>query len=130
MRLKILTTLYILKYDPNPMNSIYKVGITGKTANERCDEIRRTLSNGRIKVVWEGKFLGAYFIEQFIHTMLSAINVRMPETVSGYTEFFDLNWLSVKVLIWLLEVYQFLFFMGMIVLGYSILTSLGVIKGN
>lgn len=128
--MKILTTLYILKYDPNPLNSIYKVGITGKTADARCDEIRRTLSNGRIKVIWEGKFLGAYFIEQFIHTMLSSINVRMPETVSGYTEFFDLNWLSVKVLIWLLEVYQFLFYMGMMILSYSILNSLGVVKGN
>lgn len=128
--MKILTTLYILRYDPNPLNSIYKVGITGKTADARCDEIRRTLTNGRIKVIWEGKFLGAYFIEQFIHTILSSINVRMPETVSGYTEFFDLNWISVKVLIWLLEVYQFLFFMGMIVLCYSILNSLGVIKGN
>lgn len=116
-----MTTLYILRYDPNPINSIFKVGITSKSAQERCDDIRRTLNNGHIKVIWEGKFIGAYFIEQSIHTFLAPFNVRMPEHVSGYTEFFDLNWLSVRILIAILEIYQFLFFMLVLsVLGLTL----------
>lgn len=107
--MKVLTTLYILKYDTTPYNSIFKIGITGKTAEARCAEIQKTLTNGSLKVRWKGRFVGAYFIEQTLHVIYSHKNVRMPEHVSGYTEFFDLNWFNVSFLIFLLEVYQVVF---------------------
>lgn len=127
--MKIFTTLYILKYDPNPYNSIFKIGITGKTAQARCDEIRRTLSNGRIEVRWQGKFIGAYFIEQSLHVLFAPFNVRMPETVSGHTEFFDLNWVSVWVLIKCLELFQFVLYIVSLVVLYSLLKHFGVMNG-
>ena len=110
----IFTTLYIMRFSPNPMNSIYKIGIT-RNIEKRRNDISNTLPNNILKVVWTGKFLLAYFVEQFLHAMLSPINVYMPEHVSGYTEFFDLNWFTVWILKCLLNFYIFARFIFLVV---------------
>ncbi len=111
MKFSIFTTLYIMKYDPNPINSVYKIGIT-RNIEERKKGIQRTLTNQSLTIYWQGKFIFAYPIEQITHAFLSPFNYPMPVTVSGYTEFFDLNWLSA----WLLsKVFEFIMFARFIV---------------
>lgn len=103
-----LTTLYILKYDVSAFDSYYKIGITTRTAEERCQEVKDSLGkNNDISVYWHGKFIGAYAIEQSLHTFFALSNVEMPSSVSGYTEFFDLDWVRVGILIRVLSIVQY-----------------------
>jgi hypothetical protein len=103
-----LTTLYILKYDVSVFNSYYKIGITTRTAEERCQEVKDSMGKSNdISVYWHGKFIGAYAIEQFLHTFFAPFNVQMSPSISGYTEFFDLDWVSVGILIRMLGFVQF-----------------------
>ena len=106
-----LTTLYILKYDVSIFNSYYKIGITSRTAEERCQEVKDSMGkNNDISVYWHGKFIGAYTIEQLLHTFFAPFNVRMSPSISGYTEFFDLDWVSVGILIRILRFAQYTIF--------------------
>ena len=115
--MQVFTILYIFKHNPTPYNSIYKIGMTRdkETLARRAIKVRSTLNNDSLTIRWYGRFLGAYFVEQLLHIIFAHKNVQMPVTVSGYTEFFDLNWFNVRVLIFFLEVYQIVFYNAVII---------------
>ncbi len=108
--MKLIRTLYILQYRQSKREILYKIGITGKTANERCEEIKATLKNKDVSVFWEGKFFLAYNMEQFLHAYFRHKNARMDKNVSGYTEFFNIGILTVYGLICVLNTLMFVRF--------------------
>jgi len=80
--MKLIRTLYILRYKQSKREILYKIGITGKTANERCAEIMRTLPNDnkRITVVFERKFFSASKAIRVAYlTSTSSISVNLIE---------------------------------------------------
>jgi Meiotically up-regulated gene 113 len=100
----LFTTLYIMKYDISAVNSVYKIGITGDLSR-RFETIERSLGNKRLSIVWTAKFIFAYPLEQMLHIVFKPLHYDMPATLSGYTEFFDLNVFSVYLLTSILDFY-------------------------
>lgn len=122
-----MTTLYILKYDKNKINSLYKIGITSFTAQHRCNEIQKTMKEGKLSVYWHRKFLAAYFIEQSLHLFFKPFHAPQPEYVSGYTEFFDLNFVIVNILASVLNVLVAIRFFFVFITIAVLLEKIGLI---
>lgn len=122
-----MTTLYILKYDKNKINSLYKIGITSFTAQHRCNEIQKTMKEGKLSVYWHRKFFAAYFIEQSLHLLFKPFHAPQPEYVSGYTEFFDLNFIIVNILASVLNALVIIRYFFLIITAAVLLERIGLI---
>lgn len=122
--------IYILKIrDENPFNDYHKIGISGNV-NERVEYIRKSMKESglraSIQVRHKSYIIGAYFLEQALHKILRRKQKRMPVTVSGYTEFFDLNFLNILPIIWvimLIEYCQFLLLLQTILWVISLIIN-------
>lgn len=123
-----MTTLYILKYDKNKINSLYKIGITSFTAQHRCNEIQKTMKEGKLSVYWHRKFLAAYIIEQTLHVFFKPFHAPQPEYVSGYTEFFDLNFIIVEILTSILNLCVLFRYFFLLITAAVLLEKIGFIK--
>lgn len=106
--------IYLLKIrDENPFNDYHKIGISSNV-KVRVEYIRASLREAglhdNVKVRFKAYIVGAYFVEQMLHKMYRRKRKSMPKTVSGYTEFFDLNFITIYPIIWILTVIQFIQF--------------------
>lgn len=103
--------IYVLKIrDENPFNDYHKIGISGNIPN-RVEYIKRSLKESGLRaevtVRFKAYIIGAYFLEQGLHRALRRKRKKMPVTVSGYTEFFDLNFLNILPVIWVIGIIEF-----------------------
>jgi hypothetical protein len=123
-----------MKLAESPWNDIHKIGYTKREDPElRADEIRDSLYQsdieGELTVLFCEWFLLAWTLEQLLHIWFKSKNVLLPPTVSGYTEFFDLNFISVNFgLIPFLRFLQFLQFIMAFLLPFFILSFFGIIQ--
>ena len=130
----MVAKLYIMKLKDSPFNDIHKIGITKRPDPElRADEVRDSLIqsgiDGELKVIFCDWFLFAWTIEQLLHIYYKNRNVDMPVTVSGYTEFFDLNTFIVNLaLIPFLRVLQFAQFLLVFLFPFFVMGFFGIIE--
>lgn len=120
--------IYILKIrDENPFNDYHKIGISGDIPN-RVEYIKRSLKESglrsEVKVRFRAYIIGAYFLEQSLHRLLKRKRRKMPVTVSGYTEFFDLNFINIIPVILIIQITEFIQFMGVLYLLSLIINSI------
>ena len=128
-----MARVYIMKLAESPWNDIHKIGYTKRPDPElRADEVRDSLYKsdieGKLTVLFCEWFLLAWTLEQMLHIWYKPKNVLLPPTVSGYTEFFDLNLFSVNLaLIPFLRFLHIVQFIILFILPFLFLDYLGII---
>lgn len=127
-----MAKLYILELPVSPLNSIHKIGWTNRRAEKRMKEVQVTLElanyKGRLSILYERHFILAYPLEQFLHLIYRRKRYQMDRRVSGWSEFFDLNLFSVRVLIFILDIYHCVHYLLALVLIAYLLQFLNLIK--
>ena len=129
-----MAKVYIMKLAESPWNDIHKIGYTNRPDPElRADEVRDSLYKsdieGTLSVLFCEWFLFAWTLEQLLHIWYKDKKVAMPPTVSGHTEFFDLNLFSVNLgLIPFLRFLHYIQFLIFFMLPFLILDYLGFIS--
>jgi len=129
-----MAKVYIMKLAESPWNDIHKIGWTNRPDPElRADEVRDSLYKsdieGTLSVLFCEWFLFAWTLEQLLHIWYKNKNVEMPPTVSGYTEFFDLNFFNVRfMLIPFLKTLHYIQFIMAFILPFILLDLFGIIE--
>lgn len=127
-----MAKLYILELPVSPLNSIHKIGWTNRSAEKRMKEVQVTLElanyKGHLSILYERHFILAYPLEQFLHLIYRGKRYQMDRRVSGWSEFFDLNLFSVRILIFFLDIYHCVHYLLTLVLIAYFLQWIGFIK--
>lgn len=127
-----MAKLYILELTVSPLNSVHKIGWTTRSAEKRAKEVQETLRlanyRGDLTILFEQYFVFAYPLEQFLHLVYRGKRYEMDRRVSGWSEFFDLNLFSVRVLIAILNIYHCVHYLLILLLSAYFLQSIGLIK--
>lgn len=127
-----MAKLYIFELPVSPLNSIHKIGWTNRRAEKRMREVQVTLElanyKGQLEILFEQYFILAYPLEQFLHLIYRGKRYDMDRRVSGWSEFFDLNFLSVRVLILFLNIYHCVHYLITLLIVAHVLQFLNLIK--
>ena len=128
-----MARLYILELTVSPLNSVHKIGWTGRSARVRAAEVEETLRianyRGELRILFEAHFIFAYPLEQFLHIVYRRKRFQMDRRVSGWSEFFDLNLFSVRILIAILNIYHCVHYLLTVLMIAYVLQLLNLING-